>query len=117
MNSLLKGLIMGLIGAIGAALSDMETMNVAYIVLVSVIFVFQYSVKNWLMPSISDKFSVDIQDLISGVLAAVFMGISVYAASLLTGIEFTWIALWKATVVAIIGYFSKTIPSKAKAVK
>lgn len=117
MNSLLKGLIMGLIGVIGAALSDMETMNIAYITLVSVLFVSQYSIKNWLMPSISDKFSVDVQDLISGILTAVFMSISIYAASLLTGVEFTWLALWKATIVAIIGYFGKTIPSKAKVIK
>lgn len=105
---------MGLIGIIGAAFSDMETLNAIYLALVTVIFTAQYLVKNWLMPSVSDKFSLDVQDMISGAFAALFMGISVYAASLLSGVEFTWIALWKAVVVAVVGYFGKTVPAKSK---
>jgi hypothetical protein len=113
-NSILKGLIMGIIGILGAAFSDMETLNVIYLGLVTVLFTAQYLVKNWLMPSISDKLSVDVRDMISGLFAALFMGVSVYAASLLAGVDFTWLALWKAISVAVVGYFVKTVPSAAK---
>ena len=105
---------MGVIGVLGAAFSDLETLNAAYLILVTVLFTAQYLVKNWLMPSVSDKLSVDVRDFISGALAALFMGISVYAASLLSGVDFTWIALWKAVSVAVVGYFTKTVPSAAK---
>lgn len=113
-SSLVKNLIMGIIGVIGAAFSTMQDFNTAYVILVTLIFTGQYFVKNLLMPSVSDKFSVDIQDMISGAFAALFMGISVFAASLLSDVEFTWMALWKAASVAVIGYFTKTVPSKAK---
>jgi hypothetical protein len=111
-NNFLKGLIMGIVGAIGAAFSDMQTMNMAYIGLITFGFTGQYLVKNWLKPSISDALSVDIRDVISGVLTGFFMAISVYAASLLTGVEFTWPALWKAVGAAVVGYFTKTTTSK-----
>jgi hypothetical protein len=110
-SSLVKNLIMGIIGVIGAAFSEMEVFVPSYVILVTVIFSGQYLVKNWLMPSVSDKFSIDIQDIISGALTALFMGISVYAASLLTEVEFTWMALFKAASVAVVGYFTKTVPT------
>lgn len=114
MKDSIKLFVMGLIGAIGAAFSEMSVFNIAYFLLVIVMFTGQYGVKNWLMPSISDKLTVDIRDLISGAFTALFMGISVYAASLLTDVEFTWLALWKAVSVAVVGYFVKTVPSTAK---
>jgi hypothetical protein len=113
-SSLLKNLIMGIVGVIGAAFSEMEVFVPMYVVLVTVIYTGQYAVKNWLMPSISDKLSIDIRDIVSGALSALFMGISVYAASLLTEVEFTWLALWKAVSIAVVGYFTKTVPSAKK---
>jgi len=116
MKALWKNLLMGLIGVIGAAFSDMETLVPAYITLVTVLFTVQYFIKNWLMPSLSDKLSIDTRDFISAGLAAVFMSVSVYAATLLTDVEFTWLALWKAVSVAVVGYLTKTVPSKSKTI-
>lgn len=116
-NNLLKGLIMGIIAAIGASFSEMEVFVPSYVVLTTVIFTLQYLVKNWLKPSVSDKLSVDTWDFISGALTALFMSLSVYAASLLTEVDFTWPALWKAVSIAVIGYFTKTIPSKSGKIK
>lgn len=103
---------MGLTSTLAATFSVMTDINLAYIALIAFSFTGQYSVKNWLMPSLSDKLKVDIRDAISGALIALFMGVSVYAATLLTDVEFTWIALWKAVSVAVIGYFTKTIPAE-----
>lgn len=116
-NNFAKGLIMGIIGAIGASFSDMETFVPAYVVLTTVLFTFQYLVKNWVMPSISEKLSVDMRDIISGALTALFMGVSVYASSLLTDVDFTWIGLWKAVSIAVIGYFGKTLPTNKGVLK
>jgi hypothetical protein len=114
LNALLKGLFMGVIGLIATIISDHETINLAYVIITTVVFTGQYLVKNWLMPSITEKLTIDTRDFISGILSALFMGISVYAATLLTEVEFTWIALWKAVVVAFVGYFAKTLPSAKK---
>ena len=110
-NNFWKGLFMGIIGIIGSLISNSETMVLSYILLTTVLFTCQYLVKNWLMPSVSDRLSVDLKDFLSGVLTAIFMGVSVYAGSLLTDVVFTWPALWKAVGVAFTGYFIKTVPS------
>lgn len=114
LNSFIKGLIMGVIGLVATLLSDVETLNVAYMAITVVLFVAQYSVKNWFMPSITDKLTIDTRDFISGLLSAVFMGVSVYAGTLLTDVAFTWPALFKAISVAFVGYFVKTVPTNAK---
>lgn len=117
MNSLLKGLFMGIVAVIGAAFTDMETFNFAYITIVVVVFTGQYLIKNWVKPSLSDKLSVSLWDFISGVLVALFMGLSVYAGTLLTDVVFSWSELWKAVSIAVIGYFTKTVPTQPKTLK
>lgn len=107
-----KGLFMGIIGLIATLLSDTETLNIAYIIITTLVFTGQYVVKNALMPSMSEKLTLNTKDFISGLLTAVFMGISVYAGTLLTDVPFTMAGFFKAIGVAFAGYFVKTFPSE-----
>lgn len=113
LNAFWKGLIMALVGFIATMLSDLDTLNFAYIGLSTLGFTIIYVVKNAVWPSIS-VVGIDIRDVISGVILAVGMAISSFAAQLLTTQTFEWSALGVAVLGAIVGYFAKTIPSNAK---
>ena len=53
----------------------------------------------------------NVNDLISGLILAIGMGLSSYVAQILT-IGFEWQALWVAVSGAVVGYFTKTFASK-----
>lgn len=116
LNSFLKGLIMAIVGFVATLLSDMETINFAVIVISTVGFTIYYTGKNYLMPSIS-VVGIDIRDILSGILLAVGMAISNFAAQIIIVGHVDWGMLGKAVLGAIIGYFAKTVPSNAKAKK
>jgi uncharacterized membrane protein YvlD (DUF360 family) len=107
-----KGLIMALIGFIATMLSDLESFNVWYVVIATVAFILIYVAKNAVYPSTS-QIGLNIRDLISGLMIAVGMAISSFAASIITLGSVDWHALWLAVVGAVVGYFVKTVPSKA----
>lgn len=110
LNAFWKGLVMAVVGFIATMLSDLETLNFAYMAIATTGFTVVYVVKNWAMPSVS-VVGIDLKDMLSGVILAVGMGLSSYAAQILT-IGFEWQTLWISICGAVIGYFSKTIPSK-----
>ena len=112
MKSFVKGLLMAIIGFFMATVSELETFNAAYVIIVTVIFTGGYLLKNWLMPSLTDAGRIDLRDLISGLWIAISMGVSQYAAVLLTDVEFSWKAILVAVIGAVVGYFTKTLPSK-----
>lgn len=112
LNSLLKGLIMALVGFVATTISDLETFNAAYVIIASAGFTVVYLIKNYKMPSIS-ALGMDWQDAISGVILALGMGLSSAAAQILTT-GFDWHTLWVAVSGAVVGYVLKTIPSKSK---
>ena len=107
-----KGLIMALVGFVATMLSDLETMNFAYMAIATAGFTVVYVVKNAVWPSIS-VVGIDIQDMLSGLILAVGMALSSYAAQILTT-GFDWQTLWISVAGAFVGYFAKTIPSNAK---
>ena len=105
---------MAVVGFIATTLSDLETFNLAYVVIATGGFTVIYLGKNWFLPSLSDKMGVDLRDMISGAIVAVGMAISSFAASILTTGTVDWKALAIAVVGAVIGYFTKTVPSGKK---
>ena len=112
LSTFFKGFIMALVGYLATELSDMEVFNLAYTLIVTTGFTVIYLGKNWLFPSVSDKFGIHARDFISGAIVAVGMAFMTYAGTLLTDVVFTWGALFKAVAGAVAGYFIKTVPQK-----
>ena len=112
LNAFWKGLIMALVGFVATMLSDLETMNFAYMVIATVGFTIVYIGKNYLFPSVS-VVGIDIRDMLSGLVLAIGMGLSSFAAQILTT-GFEWQTLWISVAGAIVGYFAKTIPNNAQ---
>ena len=113
LNNLWKGLIMAIVGFVSTTISETETFNFAYVAVATSGFTIVYLIKNWAMPSVS-AFGIDLQDILSGIILAVGMGLSSYAAQIITIGVFEWSALWVAVSGAVIGYFAKTIPQKPR---
>jgi hypothetical protein len=111
LNAFWKGLIMALIGFVATTISDLETFNAAYVGISTVSFTLIYVAKNYVWESKSKILGLDWQDLLSGLILALGMGISSYVAQILT-IGFEWQSLWVAVSGAVIGYFTKTFSSK-----
>jgi len=112
LNAFWKGLIMGLVGFIATTLSDLETMNFAYILISSIGFAVVYIGKNYALPSIS-AIGIDFRDIISGLILAVGMALSSAAAQVLT-IGFEWNTLLIAVSGAVVGYITKTVSTNSK---
>ena len=106
-----KGLIMAIVGFIATVISDLESFNLGYVVIATGGFTILYMVKNAIWPTTSPAWMINLWDgTISGILIAVSMAISSFAASIITTGVIDWHALWIAVVGAVIGYFAKTIP-------
>jgi len=101
---------MALVGFVASTLSEMETFNIAYVLIATGGFTLVYLVKNAIMPSVS-IIGVDMKDIISGAILALGMALSSYAAQVLT-IGFDWQTLLVSVSGAVLGYFTKTIPHK-----
>jgi MFS family permease len=109
-----KGFIMALVGYLATELGNAEVFNLTYTLIVTAGFTVIYLGKNWLFPSVSDRFGVQARDFISGGIIAIGMALMTFAGTLLTDVEFTWLALFKAVGGAVAGYFIKTVPQKGK---
>ena len=114
MKTFWKGLIMAIVGFLASTISDIEVINWAYVLITTIGFTAIYFGKNYWMPSTSEGGSVNGRDIWSGLLIAVGMAISSFAASIITTGMVDWKALIISTIGAVVGYFTKTIPSKAK---
>jgi len=113
LNTFWKGLIMALVGFISTTISETEIFSFAYVATATTGFTLIYLVKNWVMPSVS-AFGIDLRDILSGIILAAGMGVSSYAAQIITFGTFEWPALWVAVSGAVVGYFAKTVPQKSK---
>ena len=111
-NAYLKGLIMAIVGFVATTLTDLETFNAAYVAIATSGFTIIYLGKNWFLPSVSDAWKADTIDLVSGLLVAIGMAVSSFAASIITIGSVDWGALGIAVTGAVVGYFAKTVPSK-----
>ena len=111
LNAFWKGLLMALVGFIATTISDLETFNAAYVIIATSGFTLIYLAKNYIWESSSTFFGLNLQDLISGLVLAVGMGLSSFVAQILTT-GFTWGTLWIAVSGAVVGYVTKTLSSK-----
>jgi len=103
-----KGLIMAVVGFIATTLSDLESFNLAYVAISTIAFTVIYIGKNYIWPSTSEGGVINWQDILSGLIVAVGMAISSFAASIITTGAIDWKALAIAVIGAIVGYFGKT---------
>lgn len=111
LNAFWKGLIMSVIGFTVTLFTGSETVSFAYAAIATLGFTTVYFIKNFAMPSISVMGNIDLRDALSGVILAVGMALSSYAAQVLTG-EFSWKTLGLAVGGAVVGYLGKTSISK-----
>lgn len=114
MKTFWKGLVMALVGFLASTISDLEVINWAYVLITTIGFTAVYIGKNYWKPSTSDANNLNPGDLWSGILIAVGMGVSSFAASIITTGMVDWKALGIAVISAVVGYFSKTFISKPK---
>ncbi len=113
-NAFWKGFIMAIVGFVATTLSDLETFNLAYVLIATVGFTVIYVGKNAIFKSTSGAGTINLQDLLSGVIVAVGMAISSFAASVITSGAVDWKELGVAVIGAVVGYFTKTVPQKGK---
>lgn len=111
-----KGLIMAVVGFIATTISTGgEGLNFTYIFFATIGFTLVYVGKNAIFASTSGSGIVNWQDLISGLVIALGMAVSSGLTTFIINGAIDWHALWVAVVAAIVGYFTKTIPSQPKA--
>jgi hypothetical protein len=108
----IKALLMALVGFLATTLADLESFNFSYVAIATAAFTLIYVAKNAVWPSDS-PIGLNVRDLISGVVVAVGMAISSFAASIITTGVVDWKALGIAVFGAVVGYFTKTATSKA----
>jgi len=114
LNTFWKGFIMAIVGFVATMIShNTETLSVWYVVIVTSGFTLWYLGKNALLPSTSGT-GLNWQDALSGLLIAIGMGVMDIAASFIVAGQVDWPGFWGAIAAVIIGYFTKTVPSKAK---
>ena len=102
---------MAIVGFVATTIADLEVINWAYVGIATLGFTVIYVAKNFFMPSDSDPGTINWRDLVSGLIVAMGMAISSFAASIITLGFIDWKALGLAVLYAVIGYFGKTIPS------
>jgi hypothetical protein len=115
MNAKLKIFVMAVIGFVVTTLSTIEVFDLAYVALVTVSFALTYALKNLWFPSNSNEGSVVWKDIVSGVILAVSMALSTYAAAIiLPEVEFSFKVMWMNVIGAVVGYFTKTVAQGQK---
>ena len=106
-TTIFKGLIMALVGFIATTVTQ-TPINWIYVGIASLAFTLMYLGKNYILPSTSVFLGVNIRDLLSGLLVAISMAVSTFAASILTEPSVDWKALLLAVGSATGGYLLKT---------
>lgn len=107
---------MAIVGFVATLISqDIESLTFAYVLISTLGFTLLYLAKNAVWPSTSPEWMLKLWESIgSGILIAVAMAISTFAASIITTGHVDLHALWVSVVTAVIGYFTKTLPSTTK---
>lgn len=114
MNSKTKALLMAIVAFLATTISNLEKPNWGYVFLATVSFTLIYLAKNYILPSTSEEGRLNWRDALSGLIIAIAMGISSFAASVLTTGKIDWNALLIAIIGSVVGYFTKTLPSGKK---
>jgi hypothetical protein len=115
MNStFLKGLLAVLIGAI-ASLISVQAASVWFYVITIVGVVITYFVQHAFLKPISIFGTIDVTDLLKGLIMAVGTALSAYATTLVTD-EFSGMILLKLLVAAVVLYLGKNFASDSSGV-
>jgi len=106
----------GLLAAVIAALATIYSVEGASIIFYGVSIagtVLVYFAQNALLKSITVFGTIDLKDIIKGSILAVGTAVSSYAASLLTGVDFTWSSFGTIVWSALVLYISKNLFSNS----
>ena len=97
-NTFWKGLIAALIAFLASYFSENETIQWAYVAIYTVGYTIWYTAKNAVFPSVSVFGTIDLRDIISGIVLAIGSGVISYGAQyLLVGtVDYheLWITVW-----------------------
>lgn len=66
-----------------------------------------YIAKNWVFPSVSIFGTIDLRDVLSGLILAVGTGVSDWVGTLIAGVPIDWHSLWVAVGGVVLGYVIK----------
>ena len=118
MNATLKGLIMTVVTFFATVISTngLPSNGTAWIVFAVTVAgtVLVYLAKNLIFPSISILGTINLSDLVSGLILALGTAVSNWAGSWITGTPIVWDSLWKIVVSVVIGYLAKTFVQEPK---
>ena len=110
-----KALIMTVVTLVASALStngfpsDSSGWIVLGVTVVGTVLV--YLAKNATFPSISLFGTVDLRDVLSGLILAIGTGLSNWVGTLVAGTAISWHSLWILMGSVIVGYFAKSFAS------
>lgn len=114
MNSLFfKGLLAALIGCIASLLS-VDGAGVWYWVITILGVVITYFAQNAIIKPVSVFGTIDLVDIIKGILIAIGTAISSYVASLVDVGTVNWPALWSTVGAAALAYLTKNLFSNSR---
>lgn len=113
-SAFVKGLLATLIGTI-ASLIAVQAASIWFYVITIVGVIVTYFVQHAFLKPISVFGTLDVTDLIKGLIMAVGTALSAYATTLITD-EFNGIVLFKLLVSAVILYLGKNVASDSKGV-
>lgn len=113
MTTKIKMLLMFLITAVAGifAQSGLPTTTIAWEILGITLTgtMFTYIAKNLISPSTSVPGTLNIADIVSGIILAVGTALSDFAASAITSTAIVWTEVAKMVGVVVVGYFAKTL--------
>jgi hypothetical protein len=103
-KTIIKGLIAALIAWFAAYFQSTIDLNWVYVSVYAVSFTLLYLAKNYKWPSTSPLGFINVWDVLSGLLIAVFGGLADWAAQLLTGAIFNWHTIWVTASTTAVAY-------------
>jgi hypothetical protein len=105
-TTFLKSLIAAIIAVIAAYVASAETINYVYIAVYVIGYTAWYAGKNYLFPSVSVLGTIDLRDILSGIILAIGSGVMSFAATLISGITFTWPGILNAVWISVLAYIT-----------
>lgn len=73
-----------------------------------------YIAKNWAFPSVSIFGTIDLRDVLSGLILALGTGVSDWVGTLVAGVAIDWHTLWVSVGGVVLGYFVKLFTMQPK---
>jgi len=112
MKSNLKGVIMTAVTFLATLITNggLPKSSTEWIILIVTMAgtVLAYLAKNIIFPSVSLWGSINLKDLLSGVIMAVSTALSNWAGTLITNTSINWNSLLTMVLTVVIGYLAKT---------